>query len=315
MKAAVIDAFGPATNLRIAEVPTPTPGPGQLQLRVHAAAVNPIDWKIRNGWMQQRFGAEFPMTLGFDASGVVTAIGDGVSDFKPGDEVYTRSVSGPGGCYAEYVAVDASVSAPKPAGLDHAAAAAIPLAALTALNGLRDCGRLQAGQHVLIAGASGGVGTYAVQIARNMGARVTGTCSTPNVELVNALGADEVIDYTRQEVLEGTGLYDLVYDTVGALPYPEAKSLLRGDGVYMTLVPTEGIEFYTVGETTRQAGGGYFLIWAPRRSDLETLTGWAEAGRLRSIIDSEYSLDDIRAAHERSETERARGKIVIRVKD
>jgi NADPH:quinone reductase-like Zn-dependent oxidoreductase len=315
MKAAVIDEFGPLDNLHIAELPKPVPGPGQLLVQVHAAAVNPIDWKIRNGWMQQRFGDEFPMVLGFDASGVIVETGDDAGDFAKGDEVYTRSVSGPGGCYAEFVVVDASVTAPKPANFSHAEAAATPLAALTALNGLRDCGELQPGQHVLIVGASGGVGTYAVQIAKNIGAEVTATCSSGNVPLVRELGADHVMDYTRDDVLSMKESFDLVYDTVGALPYPQASSLLRGAGVYMTLVPVEGIEFFTVGQTARKAGGGYFLIWAPSRADLEVLTGWAEAGHLRSVIDSEFPLEGVRAAHERSETERARGKIIIRVRD
>ena len=315
MKAAVIDEFGPLENQRIAELPEPIPGPDQLLIQVHAAAVNPIDWKIRNGWMQQRFGDAFPMVLGFDASGVIVATGIDAGDFAKGDEVYTRSVSGPGGCYAEFVVVDASVTAPKPANFSHAEAAAVPLAALTALNGLRDCGQLQAGQHVLIVGASGGVGTYAVQIAKNIGAEVTGTCSTGNVQLVKELGADHVIDYTRDDILSANERFDLVYDTVGALPYPQAVSLLRGAGVYMTLVPVEGIEFFTVGESVRKAGGGYFLIWAPRREDLEVLTTWAEAGHLRSIIDSEFPLEDIRLAHERSETERARGKIIVKMRN
>ena len=314
MKAAVIDAFGPKEALRIAEVPEPVPGPGQVLVQVHAASVNPIDWKIRNGWMAQRFGEEFPMILGFDASGVVTGLGDGVTDLEIGDEVYTRSVSGPGQCYAESVVVDAAVTAVKPQGLSHQEAAAIPLAALTALNGLRDCGELQAGQHVLIVGASGGVGTYAAQIAKNMGAEVTGVCSARNLELTRELGVDHVIDYTRQDVLTAGRQYDLVYDTVGVLPYPGARALLRGDAVYMTLVPAEGIEFFTVGQTQRQPGGGYFLVWAPRRADLEILTRWAEAGTLQSVIDSEFALEEIRAAHARSETERARGKIVIRVR-
>ena len=201
MKAAVIEAFGPAVPVQVCDVPRPVPGPGQVLIEVHASSVNPIDWKIPGGQMAMRYGSAFPMILGFDASGVVVEVGADVGSFAPSDEVFARSDVGAGGCYAEYAVLNTRTVAPKPGGLSHSEAAAMPLAALTALNGLRDPGHLKAGQRVLIIGASGGVGTYALQIARNMGARVTAVCSAANVALARELGAEQVIDYGREQVL------------------------------------------------------------------------------------------------------------------
>lgn len=313
MKAAVINGFGPGVEVEVQEVPCPQPGPGQVLIEVHASSVNPIDWKIPGGQMAARYGSTFPMILGFDASGVVVEAGEGVTDWAPGDEVFARSDVGAGGCYAQFAVLNARTVARKPAQFSHAEAAAMPLAALTALNGLREPGQLTAGQHVLVIGAAGGVGTYAVQIARNMGARVTGVCSTANLPLARELGCHRVIDYTREPVLVAGAGYDIIYDTVGAHTLEVARPALAATGVYLTLVPAPGIEFFMPGQTRRSPGGGYFLVWTPRGADLEMLAGWVREGQLRSVIDSEFSLDDIRAAHARSRTLRARGKIVIQV--
>ena len=311
MRAAVINGFGPTVEVEVSELPRPRPGPGQVLIEVCASSVNPIDWKIPGGQMAARYGSTFPMVLGFDASGVVAEVGPGVTDWSPGEEVFARSDVGAGGCYAEYAVLNAGTVAHKPAQVSHAEAAAMPLAALTALNGLREPGQLQAGQRVLIIGAAGGVGTYAVQIARNMGAHVTGVCSTTNLALARELGCDQVIDYTREPVLVHGAGYDIIYDTVGAHRIEAARPALAESGVYLTLVPAPGIEFFVAGQSQRKAGGGYFLVWSPRGADLEMLAGWVREGRLRSIIDSEFSLDDIGAAHARSRTLRVRGKIVV----
>ena len=313
MKAAVIDAFGPSSALEVREIQKPAIKAGQILIKVHAAGVNPIDWKIREGWMKERFGEEFPMILGFDASGIIAQVGAGVADLAVGDEVFARSINGAGTCYAEFALLDPGTVAPKPASMSHVEAAAMPLAALTALNGLRDVGQVQTGDRVLIVGASGGVGVYAVQIAKNMGAHVTAVCSSRNVDLVSELGADQVIDYTAQNPLATHLPYDLIYDAVGTLKYTEAREVLSDQGVYMTLVPVEGIEFFIPGQTQRAAKCGYFLVWSPTAADLNFLGDWVTQGSLRSIIDSEFPLAQIRDAHERSQTERARGKIVLRI--
>lgn len=313
MKAAVIDAFGPSSVLKVREIQKPVIKASQVLVEVHAAGVNPIDWKIREGWMKERFGAEFPMILGFDASGVVVQVGDGVADLSVGDEVFARSINGAGNCYAEFVSLDPGTVALKPLTLSHVEAAAMPLAALTALNGLRDVGNVHTGDRVLIVGASGGVGVYAIQIAKNMGAHVTAVCSSRNLDLVTELGADQAIDYTAKNPLDAALPYDLIYDAVGTLQYAAARDVLTDQGVYMTLVPVEGIEFFIPGQTQREAKGGYFLVWTPTAADLNLLRDWVEQGKLRSVIDSEFPLERIRDAHERSQTERARGKIVLRI--
>jgi NADPH:quinone reductase-like Zn-dependent oxidoreductase len=314
MKAVVIDAFGASSLLEVREVPKPEITADELLVEVYATSVNPIDWKIGDGMMGDRYGDEFPMILGFDVSGVVVDTGANVTEFKAGDEVFARSTNGAGKCYAEYVTLNPGTVAQKPEQISHTEAAAMPLAALTALNGLKNFGALAPGQRALIVGASGGVGTYAVQIAKNIGAAVTAVCSSGNIELVRELGADRVVDYTRQDPLETDAPYDLIYDTVGVLEYPTAREKLTDEGVYMTLVPVDGIDFMFPGQTERKPRGGYFLVWAPSAADLVILADWVRNGKLRSIIDSEYSLDAIREAHERSRTERARGKIVIKVK-
>lgn len=315
MKAAVIDAFGPVSSLEIRDIPRPTITPQQILVEVHAASVNPIDWKIREGMMAARYGEEFPMVLGLDVSGVVTQVGEAVDGFSVGDEVYARSDNGPGKCYAEYVALNPSTVATKPPRLSHKESAGIPLAALTPLYGLRDCARVQADDRILLVGASGGVGVFAIQIAKAMGAHVTGVCSGRNIDLVRELGADETIDYTTEDVLKDGDDYDVIYDAVGALKLSAALSALNQDGVYLTLVPVPGIDFFVPGHSLRESGKGYFVAWTPHAEDLDLLADWVASGELRPVIDSEFPLEEIRAAHVRSQTERAVGKIIINVKD
>ena len=313
MKAAVIDQFGPSSALQVRDIPTPEITVDQILVEVHAASVNPIDWKIRDGMMGDRYGKEFPMVLGLDASGVVVKVGDSVTEFKEGDEVYARSDNGAGKCYAEYVALNPGTVALKPESLSHVEAAAIPLAALTPLIGMRDCAGLKAGDRILIIGASGGVGIFAVQIAKLMGAEVTAVCSTRNIDLAKEIGADRVIDYTKGEVLQAGDDYDVIYDTVGAQTYVSAKPALKEEGIYLTLVPVPGIDFFIPGQTERMTGKGYFVAWTPHASDLRILSDWVASGQLRPVIDSEYPLEEIRQAHERSQTLRAQGKIIIRM--
>ena len=316
MKAAVIDAFGSEKNLQIRDVPAPEPGAGQILVEVHATCVNPIDWKIREGQMGARYGSDFPMILGLDCSGVVTETGPGVSDFNIGDEVFARSDVGAGRCYAECAVLNTGTVVLKPPSLTHEEAASIPLVGLTAINGLRECAQLKPGQRVLIIGASGGVGTLAVQIARNMGAgHITGVCSGKNSELVASLGVDQIIDYTEQDPMETSEPYDIVYDTIGVHSYVDAKRALKDDGTYLTLVPVEGIDFFIPGQSQWEPGKGYFVAWSPTAADLLILVDWVTAGKLRTVIDSVFTLSDIAEAHLRSQTERAVGKIVVRVRE
>ncbi len=316
MRAAVLDAFGGVDALEVRDVQRPEPGEGQILVQVHTTNVNPIDWKMREGQMAARYGDEFPMILGWDCSGVVEQVGPGVTEFAVGDEVFARSDVSTGRCYAEYALLNTRTVVPKPKSLSHLEAGAIPLVGLTAINGLRECAQLEEGQRVMVIGASGGVGTLAVQIARNMGAgHITGVCSSKNIELVASLGVDEVIDYTQQDPFVTEQPYDIVYDTIGAHSHDAARAALTPDGTYLTLVPAPGIDFFIPGQTQREKGKGYFVAWTPTAADLQVLANWAEEGKLRVVIDSTFNLEDIRAAHERSQTEHAVGKIVIEVNE
>jgi NADPH:quinone reductase-like Zn-dependent oxidoreductase len=313
MKAAVLDKFGPASVLEVREVPQPRPEEGQVLVQIHAASINPIDWKMREGQMAARYGSDFPMILGWDCSGVVVAIGPGVDSFAVGDEVFARSDVGTGRCYAEYAVLNTRTVVHKPGVLSHAEAASLPLVGLTAINGMLKCAGLRAGQRVLVIGASGGVGTLAVQIAKAIGADVTGVSSQRNLELVSSLGADAVIDYNEQDPLASGDLYDIVYDTIGVRSFQDARAALKKDGTYLTLVPVPGIDFFIPGQTTWEPGKGYFVAWTPTAKDLGQLAGWASQKKLRAVIDSEFTLEQIRAAHERSQTERSVGKIVVNI--
>jgi len=314
MRAAVLDEFGDVDVMRVRDVPIPSPGEGQILVKVLATSVNPIDWKMREGQMAARYGDEFPMILGWDCSGVVTDVGPGVNEFVVGDEIFARSDVGTGRCYAEFAVLNTRTVVHKPQSLSHLEAAAIPLVGLTAINGLRECARLRGGQRVLIIGASGGVGTLAVQIAKNMGAaHVTGVCSGKNAALVASLGADQVIDYTQHDPFSSEQPYDIVYDTVGMHSHEAARKALTTEGTYLTLVPVPGIDFYIPGQTDWEEGKGYFVAWTPTAADLQILADWAQAGKLLTVIDSSYDLEHIRDAHLRSQTEHAVGKIVVEV--
>ncbi|MBI4248312.1 MAG: NAD(P)-dependent alcohol dehydrogenase, partial [Elusimicrobia bacterium] len=282
-------------------------------IEVHAAGVNPVDWKIRRGDLAFLLGWRFPKILGFDVSGRVVSTGPAVRKWKPGDLVYGRLDSSSGGAYAEFAAAGEEALALKPSALSHEQAAAVPLAALTAFQGLRDCGLVRPGAEVLVAGASGGVGTFAVQIAKKMGAKVTGVCGTGNIDLVRGLGAERVLDYTKEEIFEPGRLYDVILDAVAAHDFWRVRKFLREEGCYLSTLPSAGLFMGTLAGFVSSKKAALILMKA-RGKDLEVLNSWIESGELKPVIDSHFSLDEIREAHRRSETGRARGKIIIRVK-
>jgi len=313
MRAATINQYGPPEVLQYQDVEQPQIKRDQLLVKVHASSVNPIDWKIRKGMLRLLTGNNFPMVLGFDVSGEVVAVGEGVTQFKPGDLIYARLDQLPGGAYAEYAAVAAKVAAFKPENLTHEQAAAVPLAALTALQALRDEGGLRPGHRVLINGSSGGVGTFAVQIAKAMGAEVTAVCSTKNIELVKTLGADRTIDYTQQDFTQDPVQYDIVFDAVGNRSFTQCKGVLTPKGVYVTTqpLPASFLEsFLTLPWPGQKAK---VVLLKSSAQDLAYLKNLIEAGKIRAVIDRTYSLPEIAIAHAHSETEHAVGKIVITV--
>lgn len=313
MKAVVIDGYGSADRLILRDIDKPTPGATQVLIRVRATSVNPIDWKLRRGMLRLIWPLKFPCVLGFDVAGVVEEVGERVNSWRPGEEVYGNTSRGGG--YAEYATLEESATARKPEALSFEEAAAVPAAALTALHALRDTAHLKPGHRILVNGASGGVGSFAVQIGVVMGGRVTGVTSTRNLELVGQLGAEHVIDYTQEDFTRRDDLYDVVFDVVPNRSFHACAPILTSKGVYVTTAPgpssfvwnavTSCFGFVGYGKRCR------WVILRPKRPDLELVSQWINEGKLKPVIDRVYSLEQIRQAHAHSESGHARGKIVI----
>lgn len=319
MKAVYIERYGGSEVLQFGERPRPQAGRGQVLVEVHAAAVNPRDWLLREGRYQFRhLQGGFPLILGSDVSGVVVAVGAGVHGFKPGDAVFgMQSFFGRMGGYAEYVAIDAAALAHKPANVSHIEAAAAPCAALTAYGALVEIGRITAGARVLVIGGSGGVGSYAVQLAQALGATVTAVTSAVNAELVHSLGAERVIDYRAEGFAAVAGPQDCVFDTLGRESLAFCAPVLAPRGRYITTIPRPAsFAAAAVSQLRRAMSGGrrpssHVVMVQADGVQLGQLAGLMAQGRMRSLIDSVYPLAEARAAHERSRTWRTRGKLVL----
>lgn len=320
MQAVLFENYGSPDVLKLQEVTKPTPREHAVLIRVHAAGTNPLDWhkmrgepvlvRLTDGLMKPKDGR-----LGADVAGVVEAVGSAVTRFKPGDAVFGEG--GVGG-FAEYVCLREKALALKPANITFAEAAAVPVAALTALQALRDSGKVRAGQSVLINGASGGVGTYMVQVAKQLGAVVTAVASTRNLELVKSLGADHVIDYTKQKVAASGQKFDLVLDNVGNLTAAQFRQLLKPQGIGVM------VGFTTVGRMLGNVVAGRWsalrggptigsMLAQANPDDMQLLHDWLADGRLKSVIDRTYPLAETAEAIRYLETSRARGKVVITV--
>ena len=226
MKAVVINRYGAADVLEYREVEKPAINDDEILVEVYASSVNPVDWKVRQGQLKIITGKKFPRILGCDFSGKIAEIGKNIKNYKVGDEIYGMVSALKGGAYAEYVKVSLENILAKPRNLDFEQAAAVPLAGLTALQSLRNLGKIKQGDRVLINGCSGGVGSFAIQIAKSFDANVTGICSSKNIEFSKNLGADNVIDYTRKNILERDETYDIFFDVVGNQSFSQIKKLL-----------------------------------------------------------------------------------------
>lgn len=313
MKAVFINQYGSTQVLQYGDMETPSIKRDQLLVKVYASSVNPVDWKIRAGQLQLLTGYKFPMVLGFDVSGEVVAVGESVTRFQTGDKVYAYLDSLPGGAYAEYAAVSERVACFKPDNMSYEQAAAVPLAATTALQALRDLGQILPGHKVLINGASGGVGSFAVQIAKALKAEVTAICSTQNVELVKSLGGDRVIDYTVQDFTKDTSVYDIIFDAVGKESFSGCQNILKPNGVYVTTLPDPDsvvqsfLTFLLPGKKSK------LVVAQSSGQDLAYLKELIEGGKIRSVIDRSYSLEELAVAHAESEQGHVVGKLVIAV--
>ncbi|MFF1559529.1 NADP-dependent oxidoreductase [Streptomyces sp. NPDC058279] len=306
MRAVVVSQWGGPEVLTEVEVERPEPGLNEILVRVHAAGVNPVDFKTRASGALIDW-AEVP-AVGWDVSGTVEAVGPGVTVYRPGDEVYGMPhFPRQAGAYAEYVTGPARHFAPKPASLDHVAAAALPLAALTAWQALVDTARLKAGERVLVHAAAGGVGHLAVQIAKARGAYVIGTASAAKHELLRELGADEVIDYRTTAFEEATSDIDVVIDAIGGDYGQRSLGVLRPGGRLVTLPGPDAVPADAPGVRT-----GWTLVEPDYRGLLE-IAALVEAGELRVVVDTVLPLEQAAKAHEIGEQGRTTGKIVLTV--
>jgi NADPH:quinone reductase-like Zn-dependent oxidoreductase len=325
MKAIVYCDYG-LGNLRLADIEKPVPNDDQILVKVRAASVNPYDWHFIEGtpYIMRMMGVGLrkpkDTRLGVDFAGTVEAVGKNVTQFKPGDDVF----GGRGGAFAEYVCPRATRAvAIKPANMTFEQAASVNIAGITALQAVRDKGKVQAGQKVLINGASGGVGTFAVQIAKSLGADVTGVCSTRNVDLVRSLGADHVIDYTKEDFAKGAERYDVILDNVPNHSLSECRRILNPKGKYVMIGgggPNDSrwigpfgrvIKALVVSPFVSQEMG--MMMADANHNDLTILADMMQSGKMKPVIDRTYKLSEVRAAIAYLEEGHARGKVVITV--
>lgn len=320
MKAIVHYKYGSPNVLELAEVEKPVAADDEVLVRVRAASVNPSQWYAMMGLLigrpQMGFLKPKDPRLGSDFAGVVEAVGANVTDFKPGDEVY----GGRAGAFAEYICVSKGV-ARKPANLTFEEAAAVPTAALTALQGLRDYGHLQPGQKVLINGAAGGVGTFAVQITKAFGAQVTGVCSTKNVDLARSLGADHVIDYTREDFTRSGQRYDLFFDVAGSRSWSDCKRILTPNATFVIvggpntnriIGPLSHVLKIRLA-SMRASQKAVFFVASFKREDLKVLKELIEAGKVKPVVERLYPMSQAAEAMRYLGTGHASGKIVVTI--
>jgi NADPH:quinone reductase-like Zn-dependent oxidoreductase len=310
MNAIRIHNYGGPEVLQYEDALRPQIRKGEVLIRVHAAGVNPLDCKVRSGSLNGSIEHRLPLIPGWDVSGVVEEVGSDVSQFKKGDEVFAMTDPTRDGAYAEYILVREAALAVKPKALYHVRAAAVPLSALTAWQSLFDLGQLQAGQRILIHGGSGGVGHFAVQLAKWKGAHVLATASTKNQELLRKLGADETIDYTSQKFEDVARKIDIVLDTIGGETQDRSWRVLNKGGVLISLLQPPSQE-----KANQFRVRGIMCSVQPDGAQLSRIAKLIDSTNLKPIIDRILPLSEAQRAHELSENGRARGKIVLRVKD
>jgi len=312
MKAVVITKYGTNDVVELGDAPQPRCAAGMVLIKVHAASVNPLDWKVRSGMLRLVTGSKFPKVLGCECAGEVVETSGGASKFKQGDLVIGLSGMRNLGVFAEYTCLPETTAFAKPAGLSFEQAACIPIAGLTALQALRDHGKIASGKKVLINGASGGVGTFAVQISSIFGAETTGVCSAANRDFVKGLGADRVIDYGTEDFTKERERYDIIFDAVAKRSFGECKKALKPSGVYISTLPSFSgfLNQYLMGFLSSRKARS---IWVkPNSADMTWMTSHIESGRIKVIIDKVFSLDQAKEALAYSESGRAKGKIVIK---
>jgi alcohol dehydrogenase len=333
MRAYLLTGYGAvADTVRLAEIADPRAGAGEVVIDIHAASLNPIDFKLVHGALKRISKYKLPRPIGFDASGIVSAVGPGASKFKPGDAVCVRASRGTIGTFAERIALPEKLVAPKPATVSHAEAASLPLVGLTTLQGFGRAGA-RAGQRILIPAGSGGVGSFAVQYAKHLGLHVTSTTSSKNADFVKSLGADRVIAYDRENYLEQSGGYDIVYDTLGGAFTLDAFRLVKRGGVVISLSGPPDRDFarreaagllvriavWLMGRkvyaASARAGAAYVWFFTESNGDqLHDIAALVECGAIKPVIDREFAFEKLPEALAYLEAGRARGKVVLKVR-
>lgn len=316
MKAVSCRGFGAAARFEIGEARNPEPGPGELLVRVHGASINPLDWKVHSNVSAAAslFGLNRRFCLGCDFAGEVVATAGTSSTYRKGDRVYGMSISLRSASFAEYVVVAESAVSMAPENISLIEAASLPLATQTAIQSYRIAG-LSAGKKLLVVGASGGVGVYAVQIAKYLGAHVTAVCSGRNAALVKSLGADEIIDYTREEFPAKAGSFDVIFDVIGQQAPQSCAAMMNKIGYFISTgngIPKAMLGVALDQFTSRNRHSSMMLV-KPFSSDLQQVTAMVEQGKLRPVIDSTYPLAQINEAVARSKSGRAQGKLCLQV--
>ncbi|HEY2860526.1 MAG TPA: NADP-dependent oxidoreductase [Terracidiphilus sp.] len=304
MKAVRVHQYGTPEGFTLDEVPQPVPGAGKVLVRVRAAGVNPIDWKIRAGYMKEVMPLPLPVTLGFDFSGEIEALGEGVTHFKKGDPVYGTAM----GTFAEFVVTGVAEAAPKPASLDYVHAASVPVAAKTAWQALFDVGGLTTGGKVLIHGAAGSVGSFAVQLARAKGIHVYGTASSGNQAYLKELGVDEPINYQTTKFEDVAHDIDVVLDTQGGETQQRSFAVLKKGGTLVSIVQPPSQD-----EAAKYGVKATFLGSQPNLEQLTEIARLIDAGQLKTVVEAVMPLEDAGRALDQSQTGHARGKIVLTV--
>ncbi|EJR65404.1 hypothetical protein IIO_01588 [Bacillus cereus VD115] len=332
MKAMIIDKYG-KVPMRMTELPTPEISEYEVLAEIHAASINPIDFKIRDGKVKMLLKYEMPLILGNDFSGVIVKVGAKVTRFRAGDEIYARPRKNKIGTFAEYISIHEDDIALKPNNLSFEEAASIPLVGLTSYQALHDIMQLQKGQKILIHAGSGGVGTFAIQLAKIMGATVTTTASEAGANLVKSLGADEIINYKTEKFEDILKNYDAVFDTIGGTTLEKSFNIIKsggnivsvsgmpntrfgkefGSGFFKTLLFSLASKKLTALEKKHHAQYS-FLFMKPSGDQLCTIADYIEAGKIKPVIDRVFPFEDAQKAMEYSESGRAKGKIIIKIK-
>ncbi|MDQ0300732.1 NADPH:quinone reductase-like Zn-dependent oxidoreductase [Salibacterium salarium] len=311
MKAVVIDQYGGQEELKEKEIDRPSISSDQVLVQIYATSINPIDWKVRAGYLQEMLSFDFPITLGWDAAGVIVEKGENVTNYNVGDSVFTRPATTREGTYAEYVAVDEDLLANIPESMSFEEAASIPLAGLTAWQCLVNHANIKKGDKVLIHGGAGGVGIFAIQIAKHFGAYVATTASEKNDEFLTSLGADTVVHYKQENFSDILSDYDIVLDSIGGDVQSKSYEVLKQNGTLVSIAqpPSE--------EEAKSYGVTASFVWLePKGEELQTLANMFKEGNLKTVINKTFPFKEssIKEAHALSETHHVRGKIVINMK-